>query len=103
MKLKGGVIIIGSLLWDDKNKRKNWRKGHLNCDEAFRVELPIRYGRYSKDRRKEYTMVFSKDCQKNKKRSGTGWIFPLKKEIDSFDELKEMGGCGSITEREKKI
>lgn len=80
--LKGGVIIIGSLLWEDRlnlddqnDIRKEWRNKNLNEKSKTMVKLPIRYGRYSNDR--IYTMVFSNDCQKDKK-LGTGYIFPFK-------------------------
>lgn len=80
MQLKGGVIIIGSLLWqDDLNKndkvRYNWRNTSLNIDDKILARLPIRYGRYSKG--DIYTMVFSTDCEK-KKRLGTGYVIPFK-------------------------
>ena len=86
--MKGGVIIIGSLLWDN-DIRKKWREDRLNCDEAFRVFLPIRYGKRSQSRYNTYTMVFSKECQKNKNMRGTGWIIPLKKEISDFSDLEK--------------
>ena len=69
MKLKGGVIIIGSLLWQDDLKlntndkiRYNWRNTSLNLSEKILVKLPIRYGRYSDGN--IYTMVFSMNCEK---------------------------------------
>lgn len=51
--LKGGVLIIGSLLWQDYlNKlgddiRKTWRVKHLLVDSKIMISVPIRYGRYS--------------------------------------------------------
>src|SRR5258705_2850708 len=80
--LKGGVLIIGSLLWQDHlNKlgddiRKTWRAEHLLMDNKIMVSVPIRYGRFS-DKNKIYTMVFSKKL--TKKESGTGWFVPFSK------------------------
>lgn len=53
--LKGGVLIIGSLLWQDSstdvpgdNLRKRWRTEHLDMNHKVAVKVPIRYGRYSR-------------------------------------------------------
>lgn len=80
IELKGGVIIIGSLLWEDDldkgdNLRNNWRVNSLDLQGKILVKLPIRYGRYSNGN--IYTMVFSLNCEKNNK-LGTGYIIPFK-------------------------
>ncbi len=90
MQLKGGVIIIGSLLWqDDLNEndkgRYNWRNTSLNLGGKILARLPIRYGRYSNGN--IYTMVFSTNCEKTK-RLGTGYIVPFKRNsIEHLDVL----------------
>lgn len=60
MNFNGGVIIIGSLLWDNA-KRFEWRQHSLKAIETKTpVSLRIRYGRESDDRRHHtYTMIFS--------------------------------------------
>ncbi len=89
-KLKGGVIIIGSLLWQDSlngkdSIRKIWRDEHLSS-EQFQVKLPIRYGRFSKDN--IYTMVFSKECEDESK-LGVGYVkFFKKSPIKNWEELE---------------
>jgi hypothetical protein len=52
--MKGGVLIIGSLLWQDgstdkpwDNTRRLWRDNHLKMETRQKVYVPIRYGRYS--------------------------------------------------------
>lgn len=99
MKLKGGAIIIGSLLWDSNQQRKRWRESHLKVDSRARVFLPIRYGRRSGSRENTYTMVFSNICYKYG--LGTGWVLRFKSEINSFDDLKreayEMGKAEGIS------
>jgi hypothetical protein len=55
-----GVLIIGSLLWDEK--RGTWRKHRLDGASAQAVMAPIRYGRLSASRGNTYTMVFSRLC-----------------------------------------
>lgn len=89
MSLKGGVIIIGSLLWDTKTKRQNWRGNDLCYENRFQVYLPIRYGRCSRGRDHTYTMVFSTICYSRGYGLGTGWILPIKTEINSFNDLKK--------------
>lgn len=88
MSLKGGVIIIGSLLWDTNIKRQNWRRNDLCYENGFQVYLPIRYGRCSSSRKYTYTIVFSNICYSRKYGLGTGWILPIRTEINSFNDLK---------------
>lgn len=98
MKLKGGVIIIGSLLWDSKRERKDWRENNLKLSDKIRVFLPIRYGRLSDSRRNTYTMVLSNNCYRCG--LGTGWVLRFRTEVNSFDDLKreaeEMGKAEGI-------
>lgn len=82
--LSGGVIIIGSLLWDTKNGRDTWRKDNFSNDLIHKVSLPIRYGRLSYFRSNTYTMVFSNDCSD---KLGFGCILKYKKQINEFNEL----------------
>jgi len=83
MKLKAGILIIGSLLWDpdqsDKiNYRRNWRRKNLFIKQRIHIKIPIRYGRLSGNREnRNYTMVFSKDCE-SKNELGKAYVVPLK-------------------------
>src|SRR4030042_1351843 len=86
MTLNGGVIIIGSLLWDEK--RKSWRNERLSENEKISVYLPIRYGRQSESRHNTYTMVFSNACYSKQYGLGTGWIIPIKTKIHTFIDLE---------------
>lgn len=61
MKLKIGILIIGSLYWDPD--RQPWRDSRLLMDQPFVVRAPIRYGRLSEKRSYTYTMVFSPSCE----------------------------------------
>lgn len=87
--LKGAVLIIGSLLWDN-GEREKWRQENLDLTRKFQVSLPIRYGRKSGDKRKStHTMVFSNKIYSKRYGLGTGWVVPLVAEIDSIDELRD--------------
>lgn len=81
--LTGGVIIIGSLLWDNKNKRDSWRKENFQ-ENPIKVELPIRYGRRSSSRNDTFTMVYSNDFSE---KLGSGYILKYKEKISNFNEL----------------
>jgi hypothetical protein len=94
LRIKGGALIIGSLLWQDDLKiedkdqiRKKWRDEHL-VEDSIKVKLPIRYGRLSGDG--IFTMVFSKNCEKDKT-FGTGFIKKFKVEyIDKWEDLENQ-------------
>jgi hypothetical protein len=81
--MKGALLIIGSLLWDsDKNEnigfRKNWRQKRLIVKNKILVKAPIRYGKLSGNNEvKNYTMVFSNDCEKENL-FGTAYLVPFK-------------------------
>ena len=59
--LSVGILIIGSLLWDER--RQAWRNARLDMASIDTVTAPIRYGRLSSSRGKTYTMVFSRLCK----------------------------------------
>lgn len=86
--LKGGVIIMGSLLWQDylckqgDNIRSNWRNAHLDVKNKIPIKLPIRYGRKSSSN--IMSMVFS---NRMAKKTGFGYVVPFKKKINNKDEL----------------
>jgi hypothetical protein len=93
MVLKGGVIVIGSLYWenhlkdeDKDNIRKDWRQQNLTKDSVF-VKVPIRYGRESSTRNHTYTMIFSKYCENH---LGRAIVLPFNKDIKSFEELEQQ-------------
>ena len=105
--LTGGVIIIGSLLWEDHLNnilpinnyiRNNWRKYHIENISKIMVKLPIRYGRCSD--RNIFTMVFSNNCQRYKRtRLGTGYIYQFKTNpITNFKQIICEARAMSIAE-----
>jgi hypothetical protein len=54
-----GILIIGSLLWDTKWCRNEWRTSRLAVDRAQRVRVGIAYRRRS--RGDTFTMTFASD------------------------------------------
>jgi hypothetical protein len=84
LKLRAGVLILGSLLWDNAD-RENWRR-RLDMTAATRVRLPIRYGRRSGSRSCTHTMVLSKLCYRHRE-LGVGYVTPCRTLIGSADDL----------------
>ena len=85
-----GVLIIGSLYWDNKEHRKEWRRERLvDLDKKEYVHAPIRYGRLSKSRGCSYTMVFSKqlDAPGTPDRCGRAIVVPCKAPVNGVDDL----------------
>ncbi len=75
------ILAIGSLVWDTDDARRRWRTTNVTMGRAIPARVPIMYGRRSVKRGKTFTMTFS---------TGPGWealILPLKRGIDSFDDL----------------
>ncbi len=93
--LNGGVLIIGSLFWqDDRDNgdgiRKRWRDIRLEMNKSIKVSAPIRYGRFSgspEKRNQTYTMVFDKSLPNEK--FGRAKVVPFKKSIVNWNDLKE--------------
>ena len=78
-----GVLIIGSLYWDNSEPRTAWRRERLDLAGKERVRVPIRYGRRAKGRGNTYTMVFSTGLAETK--FGTAIAVPFKSEDLSSD------------------
>jgi len=57
-----GILIAGSLYWDDDPCRRCWRKRRLRTRARARVHAPVRYWRKSESRGDSYTMVFTDEA-----------------------------------------
>lgn len=99
--LRGGVLLLGSLLWEGENemdgengkKRKTWRDTHLKIDEKRPVAgLPLRYGRKSNSRSGQFTMVFDPMSPDG---GGTAFFAGFKSQF----EITELG----LTEAAKQV
>jgi len=106
MNLKGGVLIIGSLFWQDDQgtdlfQRKNWRSKRLAFKDRIHVFAPIRYGRLSRSDKFQigtYTMVLSKDAELRNE-LGTAYVIPMKKfTIKSLKGIQNQAKFLSIAE-----
>ena len=80
--MKCGILIIGSLYWDDDNGRREWRRPHLDTFQNP-VTAPIYYGRKSDLRGGTYTMTFRPSDP-----SGRAVLVPCQREIETIDDLK---------------
>ncbi len=99
MKLRGAILMIGSLFWEDEDnciklksskelagKRRKWRESKLDMDACKLIYLPIRYGRKSTSRYCTYTMVFSNSVEKK----GTAYYVPYKDQIDIEENFNQL-------------
>ena len=82
-----GVLIIGSLYWDDSAPRCAWRTERLDPKGQLRVKAPIRYGRRARKRGNSYTMVFSSGLAEGQ--FGTAIAVPFKSE-DLLNEADHL-------------
>lgn len=80
--MRAGVLIIGSLLWDEGPERDVWRQTRLRIENAVHVRAPIRYGRLSQSRGNTFTMVFSSSGQ-----LGQAVLAPCIREVSSIAAL----------------
>jgi hypothetical protein len=88
--LKGGVLIIGSLFWQNDRDtvdevRKRWREDRLDINKSIKVSVPIRYARFSKD--KTYTTVFDKNLPVTK--FGKAKVVPFKDKVTNWGTLRD--------------
>jgi hypothetical protein len=83
MALRCGILMIGSLLWDNAGGRSDWRKRRVT-DPAIRTRVPIRYGRLSNKRGCTYTMVFAK---LNVEQFGEAVVVPCKTALSTAEDL----------------
>ena len=89
MAYKVGIMMIGSLYWDQSDVRAKWRESRLS-DERFDVNVPIRYGRRSTSRGNTYTMVLSNLCAKKNYGLGSAKVVACKNTAhDIGDVVKE--------------
>ncbi|WP_243471712.1 hypothetical protein [Winogradskyella sp. MH6] len=94
--LEGGVLIIGSLYWQDwlneegDDIRKNWRDNHLDMTSVRDVKAPVRYGRFSGKaelNNQTYTMVFDKELPEEK--YGNVKVVPFKTKFEDWKMMKD--------------
>jgi hypothetical protein len=85
--MRAGVLIVGSLAWDQSACRQDWRENRLRLEDRQLVTAPIRYGRRSPARDNTYTIVFSADTIRNGVGTGVGLAVSFKEEIESPDSL----------------
>lgn len=89
LNASGGVLIIGSLFWQDNlgtgnnTVRRDWRASHLDMNARIPVNAPIRYGRMSGGG--IYTMTFANSVRT---KPGTAWLVPFQQNpITGFPQL----------------
>lgn len=89
IKFNGGVLIIGSLMWEESKIREEWRRNNLDVNKSKLINLPIRYGRISQSRNCTHSMIFSSECKVPDK-IGKGYFIPFKEEM-TIGQILEQG------------
>ncbi len=89
MLLSVGILVIGSLYWEDDPVREEWRNSRLEFSTQYTVSAPIRYGRLSSSRGNTYTMVFSLLCTRQSHRLGIAKAISLRHTIETPNQLIE--------------
>ncbi|NER20369.1 MAG: hypothetical protein F6J96_06535 [Symploca sp. SIO1C2] len=103
-RIKGGVLIIGSLFWQDGStrqpwdlQRKNWRDKHLILANQKKVTAPIRYGRYSAPTNinELYTMVLSKNLDNgfSSPNMGEAYVVELRPKFNQQDFTEQLNSA----------
>ena len=87
MKIKVGLLIVGSLYWDNQVHRSQWRSERLDVDAQRGVFAPIRYGRRSQKRGSTYTMVFSGGLVREESKLGKAIAVPFKRLVMRVEDL----------------
>ena len=86
MNFKGGVIIIGSLIWDHTSIRDKWLKvAFKNSKVRVKTPVKIRYGRESETRSNTYSMILSNHTTTQ---FGEAFILEFKVPIMNFETLE---------------
>ncbi len=89
MEVSLGVLIVGSLYWDDQPHRSQWRHERLDLEAPRGVLAPIRYGRRSQTRGNSYTMVFSETLAREEVKLGRAIFVPCKRLVRTVEDLVE--------------
>ena len=90
-KHKIGVLIIGSLFWEKKCYRCEWRRDHLRMSEKQFVKVPIRYGRCSISWGNSYTMVFY--AGRSDEKLGQAIVVPCAQDVITGQDLVKEAVC----------
>lgn len=86
MNFKGGIIIIGSLIWDTTPIREKWRRAAFkSIDKKVKIPAKIRYGRESTSRANTYSMILSNHPST---KYGQALILELADSIKNFKALQ---------------
>lgn len=88
--MRAGIMMIGSLLWEETEHREEWRRERLDLSEGPTAVLaPIRYGRSSENRAYTYTMVLSRLAARADYGLGSAWVAPCRREVSTIEELSQ--------------
>lgn len=84
--LRCGVLIVGSLLWDEDKAgiRESWRRNRLLLRDKKSVRTALNYGRKSSSWNDTYTMTLGAGEQR-----ALAWLAPCSMEVGSLSDLMD--------------
>ena len=82
--MRAAILIVGSLLWDTLDVRREWRQRRLLLGRAVSVRVPIYYGRQASTRGNTYTMVFDGE----QRRGGRAMLVPCSAPVRGAEDLE---------------
>ncbi|MHC4669893.1 MAG: hypothetical protein ACYTFD_16000 [Planctomycetota bacterium] len=78
-----GVLVLGSLYWEDTSNRRGWRAARLSLEQCVQVRAPVRYWRKSESRGRSFTIVLAGDAGGQ----GTALLVPCPREVETLDDV----------------
>lgn len=93
--MKLGILLIGSLCWDEDESRTKWRRRHLKAGSEKRIQVGIKYARPASSRNCTYTMCFDAGS------TGTALVIESSRDIDGLDGLFSEAEALWAAERRK--
>ena len=111
-----GILIIGSLYWEQTEYRHSWRDNRLDVAAGCHVRVPIRYGRRSRTRGCSFTMVFSPGlsdeaygdaivapCKSKELVGEAEWLWAAERNIAKpSDRISADWGCVALLENPER-
>lgn len=82
--MRVGVLVVGSLLWDERVERERWRESRLELDGRIQFPAPLRYGRTSSSRGNTFTMTIDRGMS-----TGRGVLIPCRQDVSTLKDLAQ--------------
>lgn len=82
-EMRIGVLVLGSLYWEDASNRRSWRERRLSLEQCVQVRAPVRYWRKSESRGHSFTMVLTREAGGK----GTALLIPCVRKVQTLNDV----------------